>query len=163
MLLVEDNAEVAQATAGMLRAMGFSVSSVDRARKALERIEASAEPVDLLLTDIVMPDGMNGLDLAREARIRFPGLPILLMSGYNDTVAVPTNPDFPFCGNQFRSRNWKPRCVNNSEKLVGARLVAGNSKATTDASPRRGPGCRTPSTPCCIPALTPKVLAARLP
>jgi DNA-binding NtrC family response regulator len=93
-LLVEDNAEVAQATATMLRAMGFSVDSVDRARKAFERIESSAEPVDLLLTDIVMPDGMNGLDLAQEAKVRFPGLPILLMSGYNDTAEWPDQTRF---------------------------------------------------------------------
>ena len=55
---------------------------------------SSAEPVDLLLTDIVMPEGMNGLDLAQEARARFPGLPILLMSGYNDTVAWPNEISF---------------------------------------------------------------------
>jgi DNA-binding NtrC family response regulator len=78
----------------MLRTMGFSVDSVDRARKALERLESSAEPVDLLLTDIVMPDGMNGLDLAQEAMARFPGLPILLMSGYNDTAAWPNETRF---------------------------------------------------------------------
>ena len=43
--------------------------------------------MDLLLTDVVMPDGMNGLDLATQAREKFPTLPIILISGYNDVVA----------------------------------------------------------------------------
>jgi YesN/AraC family two-component response regulator len=40
----------------------------------------------LLLTDIVMPDGMTGLQLARTVRARMPALPIILVSGYNDAV-----------------------------------------------------------------------------
>ena len=42
---------------------------------------------DLLLTDVVMPEGMTGLDLAKAVRSRLPDLPILLPSGYNDVVA----------------------------------------------------------------------------
>jgi CheY-like chemotaxis protein len=88
-LLVEDNVEVARAIVTMLRAMGFLVESLHRARTALDRIESGVERVDLLLTDIVMPDGMNGLDLAQEVRARFPELPILLMSGYNEAIQWP--------------------------------------------------------------------------
>jgi PAS domain S-box-containing protein len=86
-LLVEDNPQVADVTAQMLGAMGFQVEVADRARKALEQLEAAAGRFDLLLTDVVMPDGMNGLDLATQARKRFPALPIILTSGYNDVVA----------------------------------------------------------------------------
>ncbi len=39
------------------------------------------------MTDVVMPDGMNGLELAMQVRARFPALPIILTSGYNDVVA----------------------------------------------------------------------------
>ena len=84
-LLVEDNAEVATVTTQMLQAMGFSVVTSDRARKALARLEAN-ERFDLLLTDVVMPDGMTGLDLARTVRRQYPALPIVLMSGYNDAT-----------------------------------------------------------------------------
>lgn len=84
-LVVEDNPDVAQVTAMMLRGMGYQVESVDRGRKALERL-AQKPPPDLLLSDVVMPEGMSGADLAREARRRFPGLPVVLMSGYNDAL-----------------------------------------------------------------------------
>ncbi len=84
-LLVEDNPEVATVTAQMLGLMGFSVEVVDRARKALAKLDAG-QHFDLLLTDVVMPDGMTGLDLARTVRTRFPSLPTILVSGYNDVV-----------------------------------------------------------------------------
>ena len=48
----------------------------------------------LLLTDVVMPDGMNGLQLARIVRARMPALPIILVSGYNDAVSG-QKPEFP--------------------------------------------------------------------
>lgn len=85
-LLVEDNPDVASVTAQMLRAMGHDVEVVDRARKALDRLSDEAPPVNLLLSDVVMPDGMTGLDLARVVRARKSDLPIVLMSGYNDAV-----------------------------------------------------------------------------
>ena len=83
-LLVEDNPQVADVTAQMLTAMGFQVEATDRARKALERLDAGTTGIDLLLTDVVMPDGLNGVDLATLIRARFPTLPIILTSGYND-------------------------------------------------------------------------------
>jgi len=86
-LLVEDNPQVADVTVQMLGSMGFQVELATRARKALERLDAAAESIDLLMTDVVMPDGMNGLELAIQVRARFPALPIILTSGYNDVVA----------------------------------------------------------------------------
>ena len=71
-LLVEDNPQVATVTAQMLGAMGFDVEVTDRARKALDRLDADAANFSLLLTDVVMPEGMNGFELANEARLRFP-------------------------------------------------------------------------------------------
>jgi PAS domain S-box-containing protein len=93
-LLVEDNTQVAEVTAQMLREMGFHVEIVDRARKAMERLDRDATGIDLLLTDVVMPDGLNGVDLAVRIHARHPALPIILMSGYND-VAVPEGAAFP--------------------------------------------------------------------
>jgi PAS domain S-box-containing protein len=85
-LLVEDNAEVATVTVQMLAAMGFEVEVADRARKALDRLREDRS-FDLLLTDVVMPEGMTGFDLAEQVKSQFPALPIILMSGYNDVVA----------------------------------------------------------------------------
>jgi PAS domain S-box-containing protein len=93
-LLVEDNPQVADVTAQMLRTMGFRVELVDRAHKALQRIDAGTDGIDLLMTDVIMPDAMNGVDLAVQVRRRFPALPIILISGYNDAV-TPTSGAFP--------------------------------------------------------------------
>jgi PAS domain S-box-containing protein len=87
-LLVEDNPQVADVTSQMLRAMGFQVEVTDRAREALDRLERGAEEIDLLLTDVVLPDGLNGIELAARVRTRWPSLPIVVTSGYND-VAPP--------------------------------------------------------------------------
>jgi len=93
-LLVEDNPQVADVTAQMLTTMGFRVEVVDRARKALRRLDSGTDDIDLLLTDVVMPDAMNGVDLAVQVRDRLPKLPILLTSGYNDAV-IPASGAFP--------------------------------------------------------------------
>ncbi len=93
-LLVEDNPQVADVTAQMLTTMGFRVEVVDRARKALRRLDSETDGIDLLLTDVVMPDAMNGVDLAVQVRDRHPKLPILLTSGYNDAV-IPASSAFP--------------------------------------------------------------------
>ena len=93
-LLVEDNPQVADVTAQMLTTMGFRVEVVDRARKALRRLDSGTCGIDLLLTDVVMPDAMNGVELAVKVRDRFPKLPILLTSGYNDAV-IPASGAFP--------------------------------------------------------------------
>jgi CheY-like chemotaxis protein len=88
-LLAEDNPDVAQVTAMMLRGLGYQVEAVDSGREALQRLERGPRP-DLLLSDIVMPEGISGADLAREAHRRFPGLPVVLMSGYSDAMRSKT-------------------------------------------------------------------------
>jgi two-component system NtrC family sensor kinase len=83
-LVVEDNSDVAGIVREILVSLGWEVVLAFRAREALQMLD---ESFDLLLSDVVMPDGMSGLDLARAARLRCPGLPILLASGYRDAVA----------------------------------------------------------------------------
>jgi two-component system NtrC family sensor kinase len=81
-LLVEDNADVAEVGAGYLRQLGFQVRSVANAQAAIAALRLDAN-VDLVFSDILMPGGMNGLDLAREIGERFPGIPVLLATGYS--------------------------------------------------------------------------------
>ena len=82
-LLVEDDDEVASLVTEMLRELGYEAMRVASAEAALGAL-ADGRAVDLLFSDILMPGRMNGLDLAREARRRRPGLPVLLTSGYAD-------------------------------------------------------------------------------
>jgi two-component system NtrC family sensor kinase len=81
-LLVEDNADVAEVGAGLLRQLGYQVRSVVNAQAALAALRLDSN-VDLVFSDILMPGGMNGLDLAREIATRFPAIPVLLTTGYS--------------------------------------------------------------------------------
>jgi PAS domain S-box-containing protein len=83
-LLVEDNPEVADATASMLNELTYSVIKSANADDALSRLEN--ENVDLVISDIVMAGSRNGLDLGREIRQRHPQLPVILVTGYSDVA-----------------------------------------------------------------------------
>jgi two-component system NtrC family sensor kinase len=81
-LLVEDNADVAEVGAGYLRQLGYRVRSVVNAQAAIAALRLDPD-VDVVFSDILMPGGMNGLELAREIAERFPGIPVLLTTGYS--------------------------------------------------------------------------------
>lgn len=85
-LLVDDEDEFRYAAEKALRNAGFDVTSVPNYQKALD-ILVGPEPLDLLLTDIVMRNGINGFALARMARMRRLDLKLLYMTGYD----VPTH------------------------------------------------------------------------
>jgi len=80
-LVVEDNDALRLAVVRQLRELGYEVVEADSARPAL-RILASDATVDLLLTDIVMPGGMDGRALAQAALKLRPTLPIIFTSGF---------------------------------------------------------------------------------
>jgi two-component system NtrC family sensor kinase len=81
-LLVEDNVEIGNAVSAVLREMGYAVRHVANADEGFTVLQHDAA-FDLLLTDIVMPGSMSGLDLARAVGRHHPGVPVLLMSGYS--------------------------------------------------------------------------------
>jgi signal transduction histidine kinase/ActR/RegA family two-component response regulator len=80
-LLVEDDEDVAAATAIMLGMIGYRAQHVRDARTALSLL-LGGQRFDLMLSDVVMPGGMDGIELARKVRQHFPWLPILLATGY---------------------------------------------------------------------------------
>jgi PAS domain S-box-containing protein len=85
-LLVEDDQEVAALTRELLTSLGFAVVRVGSAEAALGAL-ANARDIDAVLSDVMMPGGVSGLQLAREIRRRHPGIPILLTTGYQESVA----------------------------------------------------------------------------
>jgi PAS domain S-box-containing protein len=91
-LLVEDNPDVANACTGLLEQLGYSVRWVSDAETALKEVDRDG--IDLVFSDIVMPGRMDGLGLARAIKQKYPGLPILLASGYSD-AARNARADFP--------------------------------------------------------------------
>ena len=80
-LLVEDDEDVADVAKNMLKLIGYHPEHVRDGRTALSLL-LSGQKVDILFSDIVMPGGMSGLELARKVRQHFPHIPILLSSGY---------------------------------------------------------------------------------
>lgn len=83
-LLVEDREIVRELTSEVQRAVGFEVEPVASGREALQ-LAASAQPFDVVLTDVVMPE-MSGPELAERLRSGHPALRVVYMSGYTDDV-----------------------------------------------------------------------------
>lgn len=85
-LLVEDDHFVAELAAGMLTELGFEAIVTHSAKEALDRLSGEQRPT-IVFTDIVMPGGISGIELARRVRDRFPELPVLLTTGYSERVS----------------------------------------------------------------------------
>jgi len=82
-LLVEDDALIRDVVHPALEAAGFHVAVARNGEEAIGLIE-SEQCFDLVFSDIVMPGTVNGFDLARAVRVRFPALQIILATGYAD-------------------------------------------------------------------------------
>jgi signal transduction histidine kinase/CheY-like chemotaxis protein len=92
-LLVEDDREVSALTREMLNCLGFSVTHVANSDAALGAL-ANGRSVDLVLSDIMMPGGVSGLELAREIGRRHPDLPVILTTGYVEAAATMKDGEF---------------------------------------------------------------------
>jgi len=84
-LLVEDEAPVREISSALLRTLGYNVLEAADGPAALA-ILGQQNNIDLLFTDVVMPGGLNGVQLVRQALQRFPELKTLYTSGYADTA-----------------------------------------------------------------------------
>lgn len=86
-LLVEDDQMVREHTRTQLRSHGYKVLHAADGWEALEQLKERSD-IDLLLTDVVMPRGLNGAELARKAQKLCPGLKVLFTSGYAENAIV---------------------------------------------------------------------------
>lgn len=85
-LVVEDNVQVAEMAETVLAERGHSVTRAHNAGDALAMLEAGT-PFDVVLSDLVMPGGVDGVDLARTIRERWPWIGIVLATGYSEAIA----------------------------------------------------------------------------
>jgi CheY-like chemotaxis protein len=97
-LVVEDNAELRSIAVRQIRDLGYEVAEASNGLAALE-ILRTAQPVDLLFTDIMMPGGLDGPTLAREALKLRPQLKVLFTSGFADGRS---EADFPLLQKPYR-------------------------------------------------------------
>ncbi|EJW09881.1 periplasmic sensor hybrid histidine kinase [Rhodovulum sp. PH10] len=104
-LVVEDNPSVAEVCRSFLDQLGFGVAIAASPKEALTILDAddgeSDDRFHLVLSDILMPGGASGLDLARELRTRHPGLPVILMTGFSDKAAEVARDGFPVLRKPF--------------------------------------------------------------
>ncbi|HYY36387.1 MAG TPA: response regulator, partial [Xanthobacteraceae bacterium] len=84
-LVVEDSPEVAEVATAYFQQLGYMVKQVASAHEALELLAKDAK-IDLVFSDILMPGGMNGLELGHAIRRRYPAMPVLLATGYSDSA-----------------------------------------------------------------------------
>lgn len=85
-LVVDDSDDVRELAENTLRSQGYRILAARSGEEAIALLERYGD-VDLLFTDIIMPGGMNGLQLAEKVRERQPDLPILLATGYMEDIA----------------------------------------------------------------------------
>ncbi|MCX8156895.1 MAG: response regulator [Verrucomicrobiae bacterium] len=105
-LLVEDEPAVRGIARHVLKKYGYSVVEAISGKGALRLWPAIQDHVDMVVTDVVMPDGISGRQLAEELRRHKPSLPVLLVSGYSSELAGGDSPSLPGC--KFMAKPFKP-------------------------------------------------------
>lgn len=94
-LLVEDEVNVRRGVAQGLRRLGYQVLEADHGQTALQVWRQHAGQIDLLFSDMVMPEGLTGLDLAEKFRQEKPSLKVIISSGYSTEQVEPAEPGKP--------------------------------------------------------------------
>ena len=87
LLLAEDEDEVRELASRILRDHGYAVLETCGGSEALDLAKSHADPIHLLLTDVVMP-GLSGRELAQQLELLRPDIKILYMSGYTDDTVL---------------------------------------------------------------------------
>jgi CheY-like chemotaxis protein len=103
-LLVEDDQGVLEVVTAMMEELGYRVLTAQNGPEALSILERG-EPIDLLFTDLVMPQGISGAELAQRARQMRPELKVLLGSGYSarmSPAAATAAAGLPILGKPYR-------------------------------------------------------------
>lgn len=106
-LVVEDDLEVAEIVLSMLQGAGYRTLAANSGADALSILDTD-DDIDLLFTDLVMPGGISGIELARTARERRPGIKVLLASGYTAAPGVKdeaTRDGIPFVLKPYRQHD----------------------------------------------------------
>ncbi|MHC8314419.1 response regulator [Pseudomonas sp. LB3P31] len=105
-LVVEDDDIVRMLIVDVLEELEFRVLEADGSEQALEQLAKAEQRIDLMMTDVGLP-GMDGRELAQEARELRPQLPILFASGYAESIDVPAGMQVigkPFSIDQLRDK-----------------------------------------------------------
>jgi CheY-like chemotaxis protein len=125
-LVVEDHEDLRSYSTAVLRELGYRVLEAANGRSALEVLQAYND-VDLIFTDVVLPEGMDGRRLADEAQRRRPGVRVLFTTGYTRNAIVHNgrlDPDVHFISKPF---SFNDLAAKVREVLDGPLSVEGTS------------------------------------
>ncbi|WP_376966187.1 response regulator [Azospirillum sp. A26] len=140
-LLVDDDPTVRDMVAGLLRGWGHRVIAATNANEALVVLDGP-EKLDLLLSDVVMPPGMDGTELARHTARMRPGLPVLLASGFAaHAVGTPAGfgPNVAMIAKPFSIEDLRRQLARIAGGRVGATPQAQAIVPTSPAQPSPRP------------------------
>ncbi|PIB94310.1 hybrid sensor histidine kinase/response regulator [Caulobacter sp. FWC2] len=133
-LLVEDDAAVREIAGGLLRDLGCEVATAEDGASALKTLEEDVT-FDLLMSDVIMPGGVSGVDLARSASAKRPDMAVLLTTGYAgdrmDTAPV----DLPW------PMLRKPFQIDQLAEIASA-LLAAREPRPPEKGPKKAPAPR---------------------
>jgi CheY-like chemotaxis protein len=151
-LVVDDDEDIKDLIAPVLGDAGFTVATASNGWDALKILES--EDVDLMVTDVLLPEGLNGVELVIYARARYPTLKSLFISGYSDPVqADPAWDDFvakPFrprellgCVYELLSRELPKKPLANPHReallaMVEAKIASRNQSPGAPDAVRAG-------------------------
>jgi CheY-like chemotaxis protein len=125
-LLAEDEAGVRGYVRHILERNGYRVAEASNGLEAMDVIHSFPGPIDLLLTDVVMPE-CGGVELAEHFSGVYRGVPVLYMSGYNDRLWMEGDQPVNFIQKPFSS----PALLARIRELLDARREAGQKAAGT--------------------------------
>ena len=133
-MVVEDNEAVAESVTDMLNGMGHRVHCADGA-EAAAGVLASPAPLDLVLTDLLLPGGSSGADVVRLVRRHRPNLPVVLTTGYGgEAIADPDLAGLPMV-----RKPYEPTTLAATLARALARGSAGTGLAEGGRQPREAP------------------------
>jgi len=125
-LVVEDNPAVAEVATAYLQQLGYMVKQVGSAPEALELL-GNDPKIDLVFSDILMPGGINGLELGHAIRTQYPAMPVLLSTGYSGSASDAVRQGFVVLQKPFdiaaleqalrETRRWKVE--QPAQRVVG--------------------------------------------
>jgi PAS domain S-box-containing protein len=120
-LVVDDNEQIREMAVELLESSGYRVLVADSAVKARSLAQSHAGAIDLLITDVVMPE-MSGPELYEALAVKYPSLPVLYVSGYTFDVKLRT-------GAQGAGLNFLPKPFTSAELLSGMQLALNGTAA----------------------------------
>jgi two-component system NtrC family sensor kinase len=137
-LLVEDNAEVVEVARAYFTELGYRIEVAGSAQAGLDVLEHDGA-IDLVFSDILMPGGMNGLDLAETVRRRFPHLVVLLTTGYSSSAQDAVRQGFEVLQKPYDLAALE-RALRAARKAAATAHKAADAAPAADPPPRRAAG-----------------------